>query len=286
MRFLMRLLLQLGAVALVALAGGQALAVTGDTWWLTAVAGLATAVLAVVVYRGVVGRTERRTVTELAPAGAAGATGRGLLIGVLWCATVIANIWFLGGYHVESTGSAGAAVGLLGFMAAAATTEELLVRGVLFRLAEERLGTWPALVLTGALFGAMHLTNPDATPWGVVAIAVEAGGLLAAAYAATRTLWLPIGLHLGWNFALSGIFGAEVSGNDTAQGLLQGTTSGSTIVTGGDFGPEGSAYTVAIGIVLTGVFMWLAHRRGHVVPTRFRYGHSGSGAGVRKDSLT
>jgi membrane protease YdiL (CAAX protease family) len=114
----------------------------------------------------------------------------------------------------------------------------------------------------------MHLVNPDATLWGATAIAIEAGFMLAACYAATRNLWVPIGLHFGWNFALGGISGATVSGNGESKGLLDATFSGSTLVTGGDFGPEGSLYTLAAGVALTVVFMWLAHRRGHIVPRR------------------
>jgi hypothetical protein len=59
-----------------------------------------------------------------------------------------------------------------------------------------------------------------------------------------------------------------VSGSNTAQGLLDATISGPTLVTGGDFGPEASIFAVVFGVVATGVFMWLAYRRGHVVPVR------------------
>jgi membrane protease YdiL (CAAX protease family) len=183
---------------------------------------------------------------------------------------VIVNIAFVGGYHVHGLGSVTGAVALFGFMAAAAVTEELFFRGVLFRIVEERTGTWIALLLTGVLFGLIHLLNPDASLWGAFAIVVEAGFMLAACYAATRTLWVPIGLHFGWNFAAGGIFSVVVSGTGDSKGLLDATMSGSTLLTGGDFGPEGSLYTVAAGVVLTLVFMWLAHRRGHIVPRRRR----------------
>ena len=92
--------------------------------------------------------------------------------------------------------------------------------------------------------------------------------MLTAAYVATRKLWLPIGLHFGWNIAASAIFSTEVSGSNTPQGLLDATMSGPALVTGGDFGPEGSVYAVVFGVVATVMFMWLAHRRGHVVPVR------------------
>ncbi len=153
-------------------------------------------------------------------------------------------------------------------MAAAAVTEELIFRGILFRIIEERAGTWMALALTGLLFGLSHLLNQHASLWGGIAIAIEAGGMLAAAYAATRTLWVPIGLHFGWNFAAAGIFGTEVSGNGAPEGLLHGVTTGPALLTGGDFGPEASPYAVLFGVLLTIAFMWLARRRGNLVPRR------------------
>jgi hypothetical protein len=266
----MRLLTQFVAVAAVAFAGGQAVAAVRGNAWLTLALGVVTAVLAVLVYAWMVRRTERRAPTEVARAGAVGRITRGVLIGAGMFVAVIVNIAFLGGYHVNGLGSVTGAVALLGFMAAAAVTEELLFRGVLFRIVEERTGSWIALLLSGVVFGLVHLLNPDATLWGAVAIAIEAGFMLAACYAATRNLWVPIGLHFGWNFAAGGIFSAVVSGNGESKGLLDATTSGPALLTGGDFGPEGSLYTVAAGVVLTMVFMWLARRRGHIVPRRRR----------------
>ncbi|WP_433652875.1 CPBP family intramembrane glutamic endopeptidase [Micromonospora zamorensis] len=264
----MRLLKQLVAVAAVAFVGGQALAAVEGNDLLTLLLGLSTAVVAVLVYGWVVRRTERRSVTELARSGAGARITRGAVIGFAMFAAVIVNIAFVGDYDINGLGSVTGAVALLGFMAAAAVTEELLFRGVLFRVIEERTGTWIALLLTGVVFGLMHLLNPDASLWGAVAIAVEAGFMLAACYAATRNLWVPIGLHFGWNFAAGGIFSVVVSGNGESDGLLDTSMSGPALVTGGDFGPEGSLYTVAAGVALTVVFMWLAHRRGHIVPRR------------------
>lgn len=266
----MRLLKQLGTVFVVALVGSLVLGVVEGSWLLTLVVGTAAAVLAVLAYAWVVRRTERRDPVEVGRAGAGSALGRGLVLGVAMFGAVIACIAATGGYRVDGGGSVTVAVGLLGFTAAAAVTEELLFRGVLFRVVEERTGTGIALVATAVVFGAMHLANPEATVWGAVAIAVEAGGMLGAAYAATRTLWLPIGLHVGWNFAAAGIFGTVVSGNDTPQGLLAGVTSGPVLLSGGEFGPEGSLFAVLAGAVLTVVFLRLAHRRGRLVPRRRR----------------
>ncbi|GAA5084459.1 hypothetical protein HNP84_002026 [Thermocatellispora tengchongensis] len=264
----MRLLKQLVAVAVVAFAGSAAVGAVQGNAVLTLVLGVATAALAVFVYARVVRWSERRAPVEVAAKGAAPSIGRGMLIGVGMFAAVIVNIAFLGYYRVDGLGSVAGAAGLFGFMAAAAVTEELIFRGILFRIIEERTGTWLALVLTGVLFGLSHLFNPHASLWGAIAIAIEAGGMLAAAYAATRTLWLPIGLHFGWNFAAAGIFSTEVSGNGTAQGLLNAVTSGPALLTGGEFGPEASPYAVLFGALLTIAFMWLARRRGNLVPLR------------------
>jgi membrane protease YdiL (CAAX protease family) len=264
----MRLVKQLVVVAAIALAGSQAVAAAHWNTPLTLLFGLATAVLAVLAYRWIVGRTEKREVTELARPGAAGSLSRGTLLGVGLFAAVIVNIALLGGYHVHGWGSLGGAIALLGFMAAAAVTEELLFRGILFRIVEGRFGTWVALGVTSVLFGLSHLLNPHASLWGAIAIAIEAGAMLAAAYAATRSLWLPIGLHFGWNYAEGAIFGTDVSGSDTPEGLLHATTSGPAWLSGGVFGPEASVYSVLAGTIVTIVLLRLARRRGHLVPRR------------------
>ncbi|MEU8385058.1 CPBP family intramembrane glutamic endopeptidase [Streptosporangium sp. NPDC048865] len=264
----MRLLKQFLAVAAVAFAGRAGMGAVQGNAPLTLVLGVATAVLLLVVYAWSVRWSERRAPVEVALKGAAPAVGRGLLIGAGMFAAVIVNIALLGGYRIDGQGSVTGAVALFGFMAAAVVTEELIFRGILFRIIEERTGTWVALTLTGLLFGLSHLFNEHASLWGAVAIAIEAGGMLAAAYAATRTLWVPIGLHFGWNFAAAGVFSAEVSGNGTAQGLLNGVTSGPVLLTGGEFGPEASPYAVLFGVLLTIAFMWLARRRGNLVPFR------------------
>src|SRR5512140_3524351 len=193
----MRFVKQFVAVAVVAAVGGQVVTAVQGNAWLSLALGLVTAVLTVLVYGWVVRRTERRAPTEVARAGAGARIARGVLIGAGMFAAVIVNIAFLGGYHVNGLGSVTGAVGLLGFMAGAAVTEEVLFRGVLFRIVEERTGTWIALLLTGVLFGLVHLFNADASLWGATAIAIEAGFMLAACYAATRNLWVPIGLHFG-----------------------------------------------------------------------------------------
>lgn len=264
----MRLVWQLLAVGAIFAIGGQAsLAFEGDHWLVLAIS-LATVVLSVVVYRWIVRLTERRAVVELGRERAVARTAWGTLFGVAMFGFVILNIALLGHYQVDGLGEPEAMIGLFGFMAAASVTEELVFRGVLQRVLERWWGSFLALGFTSVLFGLMHLVNPNATLWGVTAIAIEGGFMLGAAYIATRNLWVPIGIHFGWNFAASAIFSTEVSGNGTPQGMLDAATSGPMPVSGGEFGPEGSLYAVVFGLLTAIVFLWLAKRRGHLVPLR------------------
>jgi uncharacterized protein len=270
----MRFVKQLLAVLAVMVVGGQATAAVQDNPWLTLAAGLASAVLTVLTYRWVVRRTEHRDVSELAGGGTRFAAGA--LIGAAMFASVAVNLAFNGDVHFVGAGSVSNTFGIFGFMAAAAVTEEVLFRGVLFRIVEERIGTYLSLVLTGVAFGAMHLFNEKATLWGALAIAVEAGFMLAACLAAFRNLWVPIGLHFAWNFLLAGVFTLTSSGNGLGKGLIQVTITGPELFTGGDFGPEGGVAAVGAGTLLTLIFLVMAHRRGHIV----RPGSRGSGVGA------
>ena len=261
MRFVWQFLAVLAMYAI----GGVAVNAVKENDWLTLVVGLTAAALAVLVYAWVVRRTEHRQALDVAREGAAAKAGWGTLIGAGMFGAVIVNLFSSGYYEVDGLGSVEGALGLVGFMAAAAAMEEVVYRGVLFRIVEEHVGTYVALVLTGVVFGLSHLLNEHATVWGALAISIEAGFMLAAAYAATRSLWLTIGVHFGWNFAAAGVFSTEVSGNGSNQGLLDAATDGPKLITGGEFGPEGSVYAVGFGALLTLVFLWLAHRRGHIV---------------------
>ena len=114
--------------------------------------------------------------------------------------------------------------------------EELLSRGYhLQNLAEGTNMTW-AVFLSSAVFGILHWSNPNAA-WNSVVGIFLAGIFLAFAYTRTRKLWLPIGLHIGWNFFEGVVFGFPVSGLDIYQ-LVHHTVIGPELWTGGAFGPE------------------------------------------------
>src|SRR5947208_798161 len=97
-----------------------------------------------------------------------------------------------------------------------------------------QLGFHAAAAASPNLKRFFELLNPRTCVPGAVAIVVEAGNFLAAAYMMTRRLWLVIGAHFGWNFTESGM-GAAVSGN-VSHGLVKASVTGPTYLTGGIFG--------------------------------------------------
>jgi len=142
--------------------------------------------------------------------------------------------------------------------------EEVVMRGIVFRILEQAFGSWIGLAVSAAIFGLLHLLNPGATLLNAASVMVEAGVLLAAAYMVTRRLWFCIGIHIAWNFTEGGIFSAAVSGGDT-KGLLQARFEGPDWLTGGAFGAEGSIVALAICAAAGILFVAQAVRRGHVV---------------------
>lgn len=228
--------------------------------------GPALAALVLWLYAVAVRRIERRPVTELARPRA----GRRLLLGALGgfalFAIAVGIIALAGGYQVTGWGTLAGALTVVGMMCAIAVAEEVLFRGIIFGLIQGRWGTWIALVASALLFGLLHLINPGATLWGALAVAIEAGLMLGAAFVATGSLWLPIGLHLGWNITIVAVFGAVTSGSSASGALLQAVTPGPVWLTGGSFGPEGSLVSVAVCSVATVLLLVWAHRNGRIVP--------------------
>lgn len=144
--------------------------------------------------------------------------------------------------------------------------EELILRGVLFGVSEEYLGSWLALIATSAFFGAWHLGNPVAPVIGAVFIAIEAGVLLAAAYMLTRRLWLSIGFHMAWNVTQAAIFSGMVSGVEMPPGLSNAVTEGPEPMTGGKFGVEAFIVVFLLCTATVVHLLRMAARRGRIVP--------------------
>jgi len=114
--------------------------------------------------------------------------------------------------------------------------EELLSRGYHLQTIASGTNLFWGVVISSAVFGLLHLGNPNAT-WVSAAGIFFAGVFLAYGYIRTKQLWLPIGLHIGWNFFEGVVFGFPVSGLDI-YALTRIQVHGPELWTGGAFGPE------------------------------------------------
>ncbi|SDN00504.1 CPBP family intramembrane glutamic endopeptidase [Actinomyces ruminicola] len=220
------------------------------------------ALVAVVGYWALMRWIRGATVTELAGPGKLHEFLVGMVMGTLLMSAVVAVLALIGCYRVTAVGwDAGILIGASSGLAAG-FAEEIIFRGVALRLLEQWLGTGWALALTAVFFGAAHITNPEASAFGAVAIMLEAGILLGACYLVTCRLWLAFGTHVAWNFVQGGIFGSDVSGTGMGRGLFEARFTGPELLTGGDMGIEGSLVAVLVCTAAGVALLLVARRRG------------------------
>jgi uncharacterized protein len=204
---------------------------------------------------------ERRRVTELHARAALPQTLGGFAAGIGLFGVVIAILAASGHYRVLGAGNPIVLLLALVPWFSAAIMEELLFRGFIFRTLQNVAGTWIAVGISALLFGLLHAGNPGATVFSSVAVALEAGVLLAIAYAATNKLWLPIGIHAGWNYAEGTIFGTAVSGGTVKSTFLAGVLTGNPLFTGGTFGVEASIVAIPVCLAAAAVLALRVKRR-------------------------
>lgn len=143
--------------------------------------------------------------------------------------------------------------------------EELLSRGYHLQTLSSGLNLFWGIVISSAVFGLLHLANPNATWISVVGI-FFAGLFLALGYLRTGQLWLSIGLHFGWNFFEGFVFGFPVSGLKDYH-LLRIDISGPHIWTGGAFGPEAGLVVLPALVIGSLLVLWYTHSRLHNIPS-------------------
>lgn len=168
----------------------------------------------------------------------------GILIAGVLMAGVYAFLWLAGWLQYEGLAwhtdpfqnvVSQTAVWLLVFLATG-WQEELLARGYQLQNIAAGLNLPWGVILSSLVFSVLHLANPGAG-WPSALGILAAGLFLAYGYVRTRSLWLPIGLHIGWNFFEGVVFGFQVSGLETYR-VIRATIDGPELITGGVFGPE------------------------------------------------
>ncbi len=173
----------------------------------------------------------------------------GFIIGGLFIVCVIDVLALFGVYRIGAISIDW--IGLIlnfAMFSIVAVSEEIIFRGILFRMIDDRFSTVFAFIISSLTFGIIHLSTVDF--WTAMAISVEAGFMLAAAYKLRNNLWVPIGIHWAWNFFLGPFFGDGVSGISYDACVIIPEITGPYILTGGNNGLEGSVVTFILGLTI------------------------------------
>lgn len=213
---------------------------------------------------------EKRKALEVFSGGWLGKTGTGFLAssiiaGIVVCVLVFSNCFIVSG----TISNKRLVFDLFVKFLMGAFIEELIFRLIIFKLTEELLGTWIALLIQILLFGFAHGLNDNATLFTSFSVVIVGGIVYCAAYIYSRTLWLPLGFHWGWNFLQSGIFSMPNSGT-SYEGWLITNVSGPKWLTGGNWGIEGSYLTIFLCLVVGIVLVFLAKRNGNILMPKWK----------------
>jgi len=229
------------------------------------------AILVLIIYKFLYGFYEKRKISELSTHNLAFNATAGILIGLILQSLIIYVMYLNKDFRIISVNRFSDVLSSLLFWVAAATTAEILFIGIVFRITEEKLGSWLALILFAIIFGALHFFTPNGNWVASFAIAMHAGFLLGAAYIYSRNLWFPIAIHFAWDFAQSRIFGATVNGT-IMKSLLTTKIEGSKIITGGYFGPHGSLQGGLFCLIAGALIMRLSLKQHKIIRPYWRAG--------------
>lgn len=206
--------------------------------------------VAIMVYKLTMKYLARRSIPEISTHRIGIEAGMGILTGAIFIIVSTFIIVAMGGYSFQWASADIGSVLISSIEAAlgVAIIEELIFRGLMFQAISKLAGNWLALAVTSLFFGVAHLGNTGATLWSSFAISIEAGVLLGAAFMWRRNLWFAMGLHFAWN-ACEGLLGIPVSGHSSV-GLFTVKVNSAGLLTGGDFGLEGSIVPVMISLLI------------------------------------
>jgi len=191
--------------------------------------------------------------------------GKARMMGIGWAVSVvnflaiIVCLFLCGCYRIVNVElDVASQLSWLSLFLLVGVVEEVIFRGILFRLIADKWNIAVGLTTSSLLFGLAHLGNPGATLWAALAIALASGWLFGMAYAYHQTIWVPVGMHWAWNYLEGGVFGCAVSGTPLDyRPLITPRISGTDLLSGGAFGPEASIICVAIGIGISIVYTML-----------------------------
>jgi membrane protease YdiL (CAAX protease family) len=231
--------------------------ISAETETTKGIVALLTSIVLVLSYYYFFGIVEKRKITELNLRRLPPAFLLGSTIGFGIISLVIGILYLMGNYTVESTNSMEDLLQPFLLFLVMGVFEEILFRGIVFRIIEDLWGIKSALLISSIIFGFIHFSNSGFNYFSGIAIFLHLGLLTAIVFSIYRNIWYAVFLHVSWNMAFA-FYGLSVSGADDIPSYLNGNLSGPTIISGGTFGPENSIITIIVSLC---VFIFLYNKK-------------------------
>jgi hypothetical protein len=187
----------------------------------------------------------------------------GLFFGFITLSFVILILYLLGFYTFISISNFSYFLAPLSFLIVAALIEEIFFRLIIFRILENWIGTYIALIVISVIFTLPHLFNDHVTVVSVLSLLLF-GFTHSIMYTYTKRLWLPFAFHLGWNFAQP-FYGSNLSGMDSIGSIIKSTFDGPILLTGSDFGIEDSILSIFFLIMISLIFLYLSIKESKII---------------------
>ncbi len=221
---------------------------TGNYFWLAVLLEGVISLLSVGLFRVFIDRRSLLSLGLSLPGNINGAAA-GFFTGTALVGTASLLLYFSGHFRwTDIVADAPSLFLYLGLLATISFSEELVFRGYILNNLMESFNKWTALAISGFLFALFHISNPSINPVAFANLAL-AGALMGVNYLFTKNCWFSILLHFSWNFFQGPVLGFRVSGL-IMPSLLKGEAKGDLLLTGGDFGLEGSILITAITMII------------------------------------
>jgi len=197
----------------------------------------------------------------------------GFGLGLLVPLVIVLILWFLGSAAIleypsrlSTRGTMAILAGYLGLSLFKGISEEVVFRGMAVREIAARWGWWVGGLAGGLYFGLAHVLGEIGQISVAEGIWIAVAGTMASALfvallVRSRSLWLPIGFHAGWNFCLKAVLGTTMSGSESGFGLFRLELSGPPWLTGGEFGVEASVVSLLFYVLLAALVIWYPRSR-------------------------
>lgn len=211
---------------------------------------------------------EKRHIYELSNKNIIQVLFGGFMLGFSILSFVILILYFLGYYKVIQFSGFSYFLAPFSFLVIAALIEEILFRAILYRILENWIGTYIALIILSILFELPHIFNDNVTALSVI-LGLLFGFAHGIMYTYTKRIWLPFAFHLGWNFAQP-FYGSNLSGLEDVGSILIAEFNGPELITGSIYGIEDSILSIFLLLIICIIFLRLSIKKNKIVKTSYQ----------------